>query len=55
MTTKCNVFDVSGKEILSVASINDRRVRRPRPLMLMNNHEGLRLYSERAFVTVTAG
>ena len=51
---KLNVFDVSGKQVLSVAATNDKDLRRPRPLMMMNTAGGVRLYSRRSYVVVTA-
>lgn len=49
---KFNVFDVGGNPVLSVAATNDKDLRRPRPLMLMNNADNLRLYGGRDFVVV---
>jgi hypothetical protein len=51
---KLNVFDVSGKQVLSVTAINDKDLRRPRPLMMINAAGGVRLYSRRSYVVVTA-
>ncbi|HEX8738195.1 MAG TPA: hypothetical protein VF721_22870 [Pyrinomonadaceae bacterium] len=51
---KLNVFDVSGKQILSIAATNDKALRRPRPLMMMNAAGGVRLYSRRSYVVVSA-
>lgn len=49
---KFNVFDVGGNPVLSVAADTDKKLRRPRPLMLMNQSDGLRFYSGRSFVSV---
>lgn len=50
---KFNVFDVGGKQLLSVAAANDRRLRRPRPLMMSKASDGLRLYSGRRYVVIS--
>lgn len=49
---KLNVFDIGGNRILSVAAQNDKNLRRPRPLMLMNAADGLRLYSGRDYAVI---
>ena len=50
---KLNVLDLSGKEILSASTTKDNSLRRPRPLMMMKSGDGLRLYSGRAYVTIS--
>ena len=51
---KLNIFDIGGNRILSVGAYNDKDLRRPRPLMLMNAADGLRLYSGRNYVVISA-
>src|SRR5215218_4136561 len=45
-----NVMDVGGRRVLSVRTRNDEGLPRPRPLMMMNARNGIRLYSGRSFV-----
>jgi hypothetical protein len=49
---KLNVFDVSGKQVLSVAASTDKDLRRPRPLVMIGATDGLRLYAGRSYVVV---
>jgi hypothetical protein len=51
---KMNVLELSGKEILSASTTKDNDLRRPRPLMMMKSGDGVRLYSGRDYVTITA-
>ncbi|MGH9941608.1 MAG: hypothetical protein ACRD9R_04515, partial [Pyrinomonadaceae bacterium] len=51
---KFNVFDVGGREVLSVWATADRGLRRPRPLMLSHTRGELRLYSGRSYVVLAA-
>ena len=51
--SKFNLFDVGGRPLLSVGVTDDRRIRRPRPLMMTKGDGGVRLYSGRQFVVVT--
>ena len=50
---KFNVFDVGGKQLLSVSYSDDRVLRRPRPLMMLRATDGLRLYSGRSYVVIS--
>ncbi len=50
---KFNLFDVGGKQLLSVNTTSDRVLRRPRPLMMTRAGDTLRLYSGRSFVEIT--
>jgi hypothetical protein len=50
---KFNLFDVGGRPVLSVGVTDDRRIRRPRPLMMTTAEGGVRLYSGRQFVLIT--
>lgn len=51
-----NVFDVGGRQVLSVPTTSDRVLRRPRPLMMTRDNErgGVRLYSRRSYVVIRA-
>lgn len=51
---KMNVLDLSGKEILSAATTKDSSLQRPRPLMMMKSGDGVRLYSGKDYITITA-
>ncbi|HJZ67341.1 MAG TPA: hypothetical protein VKF81_04275 [Blastocatellia bacterium] len=51
---KFNVFDVGGKELMSVNASKDTAMRRPRPLMMSIEGGALRLYAERSYVTIAA-
>lgn len=49
-----NLFDISGRQLLSVAAAEDAGLRRPRPLMMVSTGDGVRLYSGRRYVTIKA-
>lgn len=51
---KLTIFDVGGKEVLSVSGQSDKVLKRPRPLMMMKAADGLRLYAGRNYVTIAA-
>jgi hypothetical protein len=51
---KLNVFDVGGRQVLSVGTTSDRTLRRPRPLLMQRRGREVRLYSGRQFVTIGA-
>ena len=51
---KMNVMDIAGNDVLSVSSTNDKGLRRPRPLMMIASDAGVRLYSRRDYVVITA-
>ncbi|HZM90924.1 MAG TPA: hypothetical protein VFF31_30670 [Blastocatellia bacterium] len=51
---KFNVFDVGGKAVTSVGATKDTALRRPRPLMMVKEKDGVRLYAERSFVVITS-
>jgi hypothetical protein len=50
---KFNVFDVGGRQVLSVGTTSDRTLRRPRPLLMQRRGQDVRLYSGRQFVTIS--
>jgi len=51
---KMRVMDIAGNDVLSVSSTNDKAMRRPRPLMMTASEEGIRFYSRRDYVVLTA-
>jgi hypothetical protein len=51
---KLTIFDISGKEMLSVAAASDKDLKRPRPLMMSKAADGIRLYSGRNYVVIAA-
>ena len=51
---KMAILDISGKELLSVATQSDKGLKRPRPLMMSKAADGIRLYSGRNYVVVAA-
>lgn len=54
MEGKVNFFDLSSKEILSVATINDAEIKRPRPLLMAGDKNGVRLYKGKNYVLISA-
>ena len=48
-----NIFDLSGKQILSTETFNDKEMRRPRPLMMTLDKKGIRLYKGRDYVLIS--
>ena len=51
---KMQILDLSGNEVLSVATTKDGELKRPRPLMMAKAGDGLRFYSGKDYVTITA-
>jgi hypothetical protein len=51
---KMNIFDVSGNQVVSVASHDDKDLKRPRPLQMVKGDGGVRLYNGRNYVVITA-
>ncbi len=49
-----NVFDIAGRKLLTVPTTNDAQLRRPRPLMMVKQGDGVRLYSGRRYVLINA-
>ena len=47
-----NLFDLSGKKIVSVKTTKDSEMRRPRPLMMVTDEKGIRFYKGRDFVLI---
>jgi hypothetical protein len=50
---KANLFDLSGKQILSTVMTKDKEMRRPRPLMMVSEENGIRLYKGRDYVLIS--
>ena len=51
---KLTVMDLSGKDLLSVPITNDKDLRRPRPLMMTADANGVRLYNGKNYVVIAA-
>lgn len=51
---KMNIMDIAGNDVLTVSSTNDKALRRPRPLMMTTSEQGIRFYSRRDYVVITA-
>ena len=51
---KLTVMDLAGKDLLSVSITNDKALRRPRPLMMAPDSDGVRLYNGRDYVVIAA-
>ena len=51
---KMQILDLAGDQIFSVSTTRDSGLRRPRPLMMMKSGDGVRLYSGRDYVTISA-
>ena len=51
---KLNILDVGGNQVLSVATTNDKSLRRPRPLMMTMDGSNVRLYRGRDYVVIAA-
>jgi hypothetical protein len=51
---KLNIMDLAGNQILSVSTTKDTKLRRPRPLMMSQDGEGLRFYSGRDYALINA-
>lgn len=51
---RVNIFDLSSKQILSVATATDNEMKRPRPLMMVSAAKGIRLYKGKSYVLISA-
>jgi hypothetical protein len=47
-----NIFDVGGKQVLSVQTTKDTKLRRPRPVLFTTDADGIRFYSGRDYAVV---
>jgi hypothetical protein len=50
---KLNIFDISSKEILSVATKSDAEIKRPRPLQMVADAAGVRLYKGKNYAVIS--
>ena len=48
-----NFFDLSSKQILSVSTINDAEMKRPRPILMTSDVKGVRLYKGKNYVLIS--
>ena len=51
---KMQILDLAGIEMLSVSTAKDAELKRPRPVMMSKSGDGVRLYSGKDYVTITA-
>lgn len=51
---KLNIMDLAGNQILSVSTTKDSKLRRPRPLMMSQDGERVRLYGGRDYALIDA-
>ena len=51
---KMRIMDIAGNDVFMVSSTNDKDLRRPRPLMMTSSEQGVRFYSRRDYVVITA-
>lgn len=49
-----HVMDVGGRRVLSARARTDDRLQRPRPLMMADARNGVRLYAGRSFVLISS-
>ena len=51
---KLTVMDLAAKDLISVSITNDKDLRRPRPLMMTADGNGVRLYNGKNYVVIAA-
>src|SRR5438270_12255416 len=51
---KMQILDLAGNQLLSVATTKDSELKRPRPLMMTKAGDGIRFYSGKDYVTISA-
>jgi hypothetical protein len=51
---KMQILDLAGNQVLSTTTSKDNELKRPRPLMMTQTADGLRLYNGKDYVTITA-
>ena len=51
---KMRVLDLAGNQVLSVSTTKDAELKRPRPLMMTKAADGVRFYSGKDYVTISA-
>ena len=49
---KLHIFDLSSKEIMSVETMSDKEMKRPRPLMMSVAADGVRFYKGKNYALV---
>lgn len=49
---KLNILDLAGNQILSVSTMKDSAMKRPRPLMMTNAAGGVRLYNGKDYALI---
>jgi len=49
---KFNILDLANHQVLSVATTNDKSLKRPRPLMMTMDGRNVRLYAGREYVVI---
>lgn len=47
-----NIFDIGGKQVLSVPTTKDTKLRRPRPILITTDADGIRFYNGRDYAVV---
>jgi hypothetical protein len=50
---KVNIFDLSGKQILSASVQTDSEIKRPRPLQMISDARGIRFYKGKNFILIS--
>lgn len=50
---KLRIFDLSGKEIMSVETMNDKEIKRPRPLMMSVAADEVRFYKGKNYALIS--
>ncbi len=51
---KLNLLDLAGNQILSVSATKDNALKRPRPLMMTKDSDGLRFYAGKDYAVIAA-
>jgi hypothetical protein len=51
---KLNILNLAGSKILSVSTTRDSKLKRPRPLTMTSEGDGIRLYGGREYVVIAA-
>lgn len=49
---KLTILDLAGNEVISVSTIRDTPMRRPRPLLMRTSSEGVRFYSGKDYAVI---
>ncbi|HMG76387.1 MAG TPA: hypothetical protein VK582_23130 [Pyrinomonadaceae bacterium] len=52
--SKMQILDLAGNQLLSIATTKDNELKRPRPLMMTKAGDGIRFYSGKDYVTISA-